>query len=238
MFIYINYLAQFFASNNSPSPQNEFLDDPIVNPEDNPASSEALKEMLSPERKIHSTAELPAKIDRLSGIAEARIQIIHEIYTTEYTYVNLLELLVEIFKKPMEAQLDEFEIQQIFSNVEKILNFNREVLALLYERLVEWDDSTSCIGDIFKVKFNQFASSLYTVYCSSYDNVESYIANKLKRKKEFEILMQQCLADTKGSKGMFIPGKHWEYPWCFCVLKMYTRNRRHCAYRFINIPVS
>ena len=159
---------------------------------------------MSPERKIHCTSELPSKIDKLSGIIDTRIQKIHELYTTEYTYVNQLELLVDVYKRPMEAQLDEIEIQQIFCNVEKILNFNREVLTLFYERLEEWDKNTSCIGDIFTAKFNQFASSLYTVYCSSYDSCENFIMSKLKRKKEFEILMGTCLADPRGSKGKFI----------------------------------
>ena len=169
-----------------------------------PAVPEPIAKIMSPQRKIQSASELTPRIEKLSGITDTRIQKIHELYTTEYTYVNQLELLVDIFKRPMQEQLDELEIQQIFCNVEKILLFNREVLTLFYERLEEWDMKTSCIGDIFTARFNQFASSLYTVYCSSYDSCENYIISKLKRKKEFEILMGQCLSDSRGSKGVII----------------------------------
>eukprot|EP00800_Vazella_pourtalesii_P021987 TRINITY_DN838_c0_g1_i2.p1 TRINITY_DN838_c0_g1~~TRINITY_DN838_c0_g1_i2.p1 ORF type:complete len:913 (+),score=140.18 TRINITY_DN838_c0_g1_i2:317-3055(+) len=202
-----NYSEKPSTIDSNPHDKNTavFLENAIIVPEENNLNqTEAIKIVLSPEKKIQNTSELPPKIDNFAGKTDTRSQKIHEIYTTEYTYVNLLELLVEVYKKPMESQLDEIEIQQIFCNVERILSFNREVLALFFERLEDWDDASSCIGDIFTVKFNQYASSLYTVYCSAYDSCDNYITNKLKRKKEFEILMASCLADPRGSKGMTI----------------------------------
>ena len=214
---YINYQINHFLLghvlhdhpiDSNPSDKNTavFLEHAVIIQQDNGVThvTEPIAEVMSPERKIHSTSELPPKIENLTGITDTKLQILHEIYTTEYTYVSQLEILVDIYKRPMEAQLDELEIQQIFCNVEKILNFNREVLTLFYERLEEWNKDTSCIGDVFTAKFNQFASSLYTVYCSSYDSCENFIINKLKRKKEFEILMGTCLSDPRGSKGSFL----------------------------------
>ncbi|KAI6649102.1 Radial spoke head 10-like B [Oopsacas minuta] len=202
---------QYSDNNIDSNPQDKhttaFLQNAVVVvQQDNNGSKtpETINIVLSPEKQIQNTSELPKTINIFVGKTNTRIQKIHEMYTTEYTYVNQLEMLVDIFKRPMEAQLDEIEIQQIFCNVERILYFNREVLALFFERMEEWNDKDSCIGDIFTAKFTQYASGLYTVYCSSYDNCEHYITNKLKRRKEFEILMASCLSDPRGQKGMSI----------------------------------
>ena len=142
-------------------------------------------------------SELPPKLDGFPS--DKRSLVIHELYTTEYTYVSRLEVLIEVFKEPLSKVLGE-EAGSIFGNVDDIFAFNKRFLALLYERLCDWNDEKS-IGDIFLGMFTQAHKSMYSIYCSNYDSAEVLLNQKMKR-KDFELQLQQCLIHPRLVPGL------------------------------------
>ncbi|KAL5469435.1 hypothetical protein EMCRGX_G030690 [Ephydatia muelleri] len=134
-------------------------------------------------------SELPPKLDGFPS--DKRSLVIHELYTTEHTYVSRLDVLIEVFKDPLSKILGD-EAGSIFGNVDDICAFNKRFLALLYERLCDWSDEKN-IGDIFLGMFTQAHKSMYSIYCSNYDSAEVLLNQKMKR-KDFELQLQRFFA--------------------------------------------
>ncbi|CAI8021236.1 Alsin [Geodia barretti] len=146
---------------------------------------------------VTSTRELPPLIPGMP--TDTRSKVIHELYTTEYTYVHSLETLSEVFKDPLATVLGE-ESGRIFANVDDILAFNKGFLALLHSRLSSWTPE-SLLGDLFIGMFTQSHRSMYAIYCSNYDSAELLLHHK-KKKKEFEQQLSVCLQNPRVMHGL------------------------------------
>lgn len=149
---------------------------------------------------VTSTTELPPRIPDFP--TEGRLQVIHELYTTEYTYVKGLEVLVDVFKANLAPVMGD-ESSHVFANVDNILAFNKGFIALLHSRLMDWQEE-SCVGDLFMGMFTQAHKSMYAIYCSNYDTAEM-IVNKLKKRKEFEQQLQLSLSNSRILPGLTLP---------------------------------
>ncbi|XP_065841744.1 alsin-like [Oscarella lobularis] len=129
---------------------------------------------------------------------DARSRVVHEIYTSELTYVRGLEMIYEVFMQPLCGLLESSEIDGIFANITNILSFSQELLHSLFMRLSAWSDR-SCIGDLFLNRITRFR--IYTVYCNNYDNAEALIGQKTKKKKDFEAALNACYSDARCQVG-------------------------------------
>jgi hypothetical protein len=70
--------------------------------------------------------------------------------------VKNLETMVNIYYKPLKANamspnpfVTVQEVAAIFSNIELILNVNKELLANLEKKISAWSNE-QCIGDVFR----------------------------------------------------------------------------------------
>jgi len=79
-----------------------------------------------------------------------------------------------MYKKPLEGSsaslkpiLAKEEVEALFSNVELILNLNKELLKRIQKKMETWTDTT-VIGDVF-LTISPFLKS-YTQYCNNYPN--------------------------------------------------------------------
>eukprot|EP00794_Sanderia_malayensis_P004729 gene4729-5352_t len=135
---------------------------------------------------------------------DRRSLIALEVYTTERTFVKGLELLILLFKKKALqcGQLDNKEVDIVFSNVNSILDFNKGILDELYQRISDWSDETM-IGDIFVANASKF--KMYATYCQNYDASESFVKQKMKKKKDFETFLQSCYANPSCQVGLTLP---------------------------------
>jgi RhoGEF domain/PH domain len=84
--------------------------------------------------------------------------------------VESLQLVTSTFLVPLrESQLLPAEaVRDIFNGFESILETNRMIYDGLTERLQEWDDTTTCIGDVF-LRLLPFLK-VYRVYTGTYSN--------------------------------------------------------------------
>lgn len=110
-----------------------------------------------------------------------RLKIIQEIVSSEVSYVQSLNTLVDVFIVPLQTLgtndetriVDQASISKLFSNVEMITRLNEKLLADLKQRVEQdWEAKGERIGDLF-VQFAPYFK-MYTVYTNNYEG-----ANKL-----------------------------------------------------------
>lgn len=96
--------------------------------------------------------------ERLS-LGERRSVIAHEILSSERDYCNMLAIVQDAFRKPLEASIQSnrpvigaSNIRMIFNDSETLLTLSKELTNDLSLRLQDWD-SHQCLGDVF-LKFN------------------------------------------------------------------------------------
>ena len=81
-----------------------------------------------------------------------RDEIVQEILTSEKKYVQALDLLVNLWYKPMQELpknvVSKQHIKSIFSIIEIIHNYNSWFLTRIEERISRWDNNQK-LGDIF-----------------------------------------------------------------------------------------
>jgi hypothetical protein len=102
----------------------------------------------------------------------ARDKVAQEIFTSEQTYVQSLEELVDLYVKPLRRAvaagspvLSASAIDTIFSNVEAIVRIGHELLKMLEDRLATWKER-QCIADVFICLGPHLGS--YAEYCANY----------------------------------------------------------------------
>jgi len=119
-----------------------------------------------------------------------------EILTTERTYVKGLSTLHDVFLNPIRLTpkhlllkrsfsvknevnnsskriITNEQIAAIFSNVDTLLGFHKEILTSLEERYKEWNEESK-IGDTF-LKVAPFLK-MYLIYLNNYDNAMNTLA--------------------------------------------------------------
>lgn len=115
------------------------------------------------------------------------------------TYVSQLTFLVDCLQKPLQelaftpnAILSSASVSTIFSNSESILNINKQLLADLESRIVNWSNKTSRLGDIFKniIPFLK----LYTQYVNNYDIASKHHIECEHQKPEYVHFLEKAFA--------------------------------------------
>uniref|UniRef100_A0A8C9PVZ7 Epithelial cell transforming 2 like n=1 Tax=Spermophilus dauricus TaxID=99837 RepID=A0A8C9PVZ7_SPEDA len=114
--------------------------------------------------------KLERKLQRDS--ADKRTSAARELLQSERKYVQMLEIVRDVYVRPLRAALasnrailSAANIQIIFSDILQILNLNRQFLDNLRDRLQEWS-SAHCVGEIF-IKFGGQLNT-YTNFFNNY----------------------------------------------------------------------
>ncbi|XP_026561188.1 epithelial cell-transforming sequence 2 oncogene-like [Pseudonaja textilis] len=112
------------------------------------------------------------KIDEPQDVIEKRQSFARELLLSERSYVHILEIVKDVYVKPIKAALashqailSDISTQLIFSDVLDILQINRCFLAELTRRLNEWSPAQN-VGDIFIKLGQQFQT--YTNFFNNY----------------------------------------------------------------------
>ncbi|XP_045150526.1 epithelial cell-transforming sequence 2 oncogene-like [Echinops telfairi] len=128
-------------------------------------------------RKGDGHVELLVKLERKlqKDSAEKRTRVVQELFQSERKYVQMLEIVRDVYATPLKAALSSnravlsaANIQIIFSDILQILSLNRQFLHNLRDRLQEWGPA-HCVGEIC----TKFASQLntYTNFFNNYSVV-------------------------------------------------------------------
>eukprot|EP00128_Syssomonas_multiformis_P005090 Colp12_sorted_trinity150504_noHs@14707 len=132
-----------------------------------------------------------------------RYAIVQEILSTEKTYVESLDTIVEVFQKPLLAQAEEKKkpwlsrerIRAIFSICEMILNVHREALLPKIEALVKTWDNNSVIGNVFIQNASLLKS--YTLYVNNFNDALSVLDAAKRRSPELQAFLKEKASDPR-----------------------------------------
>jgi len=98
-----------------------------------------------------------AAVEKLAKRARTRTKVAREIESTEVSFVESMEALVKLYIAPLQAAvaadddpiLTSEEIATLFSNIATITALNKKFLTDYSERIAQWDNDKTLIGDIF-----------------------------------------------------------------------------------------
>jgi len=113
-----------------------------------------------------------------------RNNIAAEVFTTELSYVDSLNKLVLVIKRPSSAVAEkapwtEEEVSQIFGNVEEVRRLNTELLSNIEARFKHWNDER-CIADVFLEHLDRL-KEVYLPYCTGQEDAS----------KKYESIMER-----------------------------------------------
>eukprot|EP01103_Thecamoeba_quadrilineata_P016791 TRINITY_DN5723_c0_g1_i2.p1 TRINITY_DN5723_c0_g1~~TRINITY_DN5723_c0_g1_i2.p1 ORF type:complete len:678 (+),score=96.17 TRINITY_DN5723_c0_g1_i2:266-2035(+) len=128
--------------------------------------------------------------------AAYRAKIAKEIYQTEVSYVNALQIIMNIFMEPLKTSADtdqqllnKQQFKSIFSEIEVISAYAQTLLRQLEPRIENWSPQQS-LGDIF-INITHFLK-VYTQYVKDHDKRIATV-NLLKSKNpHFVTFLEEC----------------------------------------------
>jgi len=124
----------------------------------------------------------------MSKASFRREKAAREIVESEEAYVSNLQLIMVEYYKPLKKMMAEKKMitpqqfKELFLNLDQIVEFNVKVLAAFKERMKNYDNRKTCIGDVF-LKFTEM-SKLYSEFVSTFDK-SSNVLNQLLENPEF-----------------------------------------------------
>ena len=113
-----------------------------------------------------------------------RKTVVQEIYSTEKHYLTVLNVLVQVFLKPLrqiagtEKWVSAEEVRTVFNGIEVLQGCNNSLLEELEKRVAHWTDLT-LIGDVFLTLAPYF--KMYTNYISTYSQRIETLNGMLKK---------------------------------------------------------
>eukprot|EP01117_Protostelium_nocturnum_P010252 TRINITY_DN3684_c1_g1_i2.p1 TRINITY_DN3684_c1_g1~~TRINITY_DN3684_c1_g1_i2.p1 ORF type:complete len:594 (+),score=195.31 TRINITY_DN3684_c1_g1_i2:86-1867(+) len=134
----------------------------------------------------------------LFSIYKRRFKIAQELYNTEQSYVGSLQLLLEMFVKPLLEDsniLTQDQTRIMFSNVEHLVILHSHLLSKLQERMDRWYPQQR-FGDIFCDKINDF-KTFYAQYVTNYEKSLAMIKNCETSIPSFSVFLNDVSKDSR-----------------------------------------
>eukprot|EP01127_Copromyxa_protea_P024457 TRINITY_DN9638_c0_g1_i1.p1 TRINITY_DN9638_c0_g1~~TRINITY_DN9638_c0_g1_i1.p1 ORF type:complete len:508 (+),score=42.60 TRINITY_DN9638_c0_g1_i1:33-1556(+) len=148
-----------------------------------------------PEKKV-----LPIK-EGASTKETVRCRVVQELYETEAKYIDYLTLAMTLFMERFEEEADKpepiitiGEVRDIFSSIAVIQNYSKALHDSLRNRLDEWDNDTTKIGDII-LDLSHFMKT-YHSYVTNYTHAINTLST-CQKNPQFSELLQVCEDDSR-----------------------------------------
>ncbi|XP_020570160.1 intersectin-2 isoform X3 [Oryzias latipes] len=142
-------------------------------------------------------------LDTMTPQERKRQGYIHELIQTEETYVEDLELVLEVFHKPMSesGRLTEAEMATIFVNWRKLIMCNHKFLKALRARKKTGGENMpiQLIGDVLASELAQMHP--YICFCSGQLNAAALLQSKTNNQPDFKDFLRK-IATNYRCKGM------------------------------------
>ncbi|KAM4713618.1 intersectin-2a isoform 3-T3 [Anableps anableps] len=150
----------------------------------------------------HGCADL-ITLDTMTPQERKRQGYIHELFHTEETYVDDLELVLEVFYKPMSesGRLTEAEMATIFVNWRELITCNTRLLNALRERKQTGGENmpVQLIGDLLASELAHMQP--YIFFCSCQLNAAALLQTKTHNQPEFKDFLKKVATNYR-CKGM------------------------------------
>ncbi|XP_022113896.2 rho guanine nucleotide exchange factor 17 isoform X2 [Pieris rapae] len=134
---------------------------------------------------------------------DTRTHVVVELYETEKSYVEAVEILVKKYLHPLKSPenaglLDAFVVDEIFYQVPAILNVHQEFLEKLRRRLEQWDLQQK-VGDVFLDVFTKpTVMDTYMSFISNLKKAKETIKTAASSRPAFAKFLDAMARDHKG----------------------------------------
>ncbi|XP_045779061.1 rho guanine nucleotide exchange factor 17 isoform X2 [Maniola jurtina] len=134
---------------------------------------------------------------------DTRTHVVVELYETEKSYVEALEILVKKYLQPLKSPenaglLDAFVVDEIFYQVPAILNVHQVFLEQLRRRLEQWDLQQK-IGDVFLDVFTKpTVMDTYMSFINNLKKAKETIKTSAASRPAFAKFLDAMARDHKG----------------------------------------
>ncbi|XP_051171015.1 rho guanine nucleotide exchange factor 17 isoform X2 [Leptopilina boulardi] len=170
-------------------------------------SPELLAELLrgSSER----VARAPAQRNKLyiQNKKDTRTHVVVELYDTERSYVEALQILVNKYLQPLKSPenaglVDSATVDEIFYQIPAILSHHEVFLEELRKRLEIWEPGQT-IGDVFlNVFMKPVVLETYTLFLDNWKSAKTAIKNTCQSKPAFARFLETMEREHKGKLGL------------------------------------
>ncbi|GLV39352.1 uncharacterized protein CBL_13229 [Carabus blaptoides fortunei] len=133
---------------------------------------------------------------------DTRTHIVVELYETERSYVESLQILVMKYLEPLKSAensflLDAALVDEIFYQVPALLSYHQEFLEELRKRLEHWDVKQK-IGDVFLDFTKPSVVETYTAFINNWKRAKEVIKSTSQAKPAFARFLEAMAREHKG----------------------------------------
>ncbi|KAF5283417.1 hypothetical protein FQA39_LY04793 [Lamprigera yunnana] len=164
-------------------------------------STEASSKLL--EHLLRGSSEQIATTENLQRSNDTRTHVVVELYDTERSYVESLQILILKYLEPLKSSensglLDATLVDEIFFQIPSLLSHHQVFLEELKKRLDHWDVKQR-VGDVFLDTFSKPAViETYTNYVNNWKRARDIIKNAQQSKPAFAKFLENTAREHKG----------------------------------------
>lgn len=140
-------------------------------------------------------AEREKIIAPLSSKERKRQEAIHELLRTEETYVQDLQIIVDVFYGPLQNMLSPTDLQKIFSNIEQLLIVNTQLFSSFEAIRMREPTIITTIADCFLQHVH--ALQCYVTYCGSQMVANKFLQRKRREDSRLGNFLKECLRNPR-----------------------------------------
>ncbi|XP_073986302.1 rho guanine nucleotide exchange factor 17 isoform X2 [Rhodnius prolixus] len=168
-------------------------------------SHQLLAQLLkgSSERNLTESNPLHVLMNSPSYWKDTRTHVVVELYETERSYVESLQILVMKYLQPLKSSeysglVDVATVDEIFYKIPEILAHHEVFLEELRKRLENWDINQK-VGDLFLDTFTkQSVIDTYTEFINNWENAKEAIKTTSHSKPAFARFLDAMAREHKG----------------------------------------
>ncbi|KAK4872091.1 hypothetical protein RN001_016215 [Aquatica leii] len=164
-------------------------------------STEASSKLL--EHLLRGSSEQLATAENLQRSNDTRTHVVVELYDTERSYVESLQILILKYLEPLKSPensglLDATLVDEIFFQIPSLLSHHQVFLDELKKRLDHWDIKQK-VGDVFLETFSKPAViESYTNYVNNWKRARDIIKSAQQSKPAFAKFLESTAREHKG----------------------------------------
>lgn len=148
-------------------------------------------------------APLLVRTGSLRRHQDTRTHVVGELYDTEKSYVESLQILVNKYMRPLKSPdsagtVDSSLVDEIFHQIPEILGHHEAFLEVLRQRLSCWDTRQK-VGDVFVEAFTkQPVIDTYTAFINNWKSAKEAIKMATQAKPAFAKFLENTSREHKG----------------------------------------
>ncbi|XP_016079078.1 PREDICTED: rho guanine nucleotide exchange factor 38 [Miniopterus natalensis] len=154
--------------------------------------NQKLQDRMSPQAACAGQALPQEEALQTQRMMARRSRVIRELIQTEKDYLTDLELCIREVVQPLRSkQIDQLDVDSLFSNIESVHQISAKLLSLLEEATADVEPAMQVIGEVF-LQIKEPLEDIYKTYCYHHDSAHS-VLEACEREEELKQHLSLCV---------------------------------------------